>query len=60
VVALWSDPGAGLRQISLERGASAILLRAIVELKTVWTADGRRHERSTPSVSLAGIHQLRA
>jgi hypothetical protein len=60
VVALWSDPGAGLRQISLERGASAILLRASVQLKTVWTADGRRHERSTPSVSLAGIHQLRA
>jgi hypothetical protein len=59
VVAMWSDPAAGLRQISLERGASAILLRAGVELKTVWTADGRRHERSTPSVSLAGVHQLR-
>jgi predicted amidohydrolase len=59
VVAMWNDPTSGLRQIELARGASGILLRASAELKTVWTADGRRHERSTPSIALAEIHQLR-
>ncbi|HEX6138904.1 MAG TPA: hypothetical protein VF013_00385, partial [Candidatus Limnocylindria bacterium] len=59
VVAMWSDPTGGLRQIALDPGASAVLLRAAVELKTVWTADGRRHERSTPSITLSEIHQLK-
>ena len=40
-------------------GASGILLRATAQRKTVWTADGRRHERSTPSLALAEVRQLR-
>jgi hypothetical protein len=60
VVAMWNDPGAGLRQIELAPGASGVLLKARGELRTVWTADGRRHERSTPSITLAGVQQLRA
>jgi hypothetical protein len=60
VVAMWSDPGSKLRQIELSRGSSGILITASVEPKTVWTADGRRHDRNTPSVSLRAVHQLRA
>jgi hypothetical protein len=60
VVAMWSDPISRLRQIELSRGSSGILITASVEPKTVWTADGRRHDRNTPSVSLRAVHQLRA
>lgn len=59
VVAMWSDPMSGLTQIDLARGASGVLLRASAELKTVWTADGRRHERTTPSITLSEVRQLR-
>jgi hypothetical protein len=59
VVAMWNDPTSGLRGIDLARGASGILIRAASELQTVWTADGRRHEASTPSITLGDIHQLR-
>jgi hypothetical protein len=59
VVAMWNDPTSGLCQIELARGASGILITASVEPTTVWTADGRRHERSTPSLTLTGVHQLR-
>lgn len=59
VVALWSDPDSGTHQIELARGASGIVLTASVELETVWTADGRRHERNTPSLRLQAIEQIR-
>jgi hypothetical protein len=58
-VAMWSDPTAGLRQIELEPGASALLITTSVEAATVWTADGRRHSANTPSISLQGCQQLR-
>lgn len=60
IVAMWNDPSAGLHQIELSRGADGILISASAELQTVWTADGRRHERSTPSIRLAGVHQVRS
>lgn len=60
VVAMWNDPISGPHQIELGRGASGVLITASVEARTVWTADGRRHEQTTPSVSLSGIQQLRA
>jgi len=57
VVAMWSDPSCGHQHIELGRGASGVLLKASVEAKTVWTADGRRHE-TTPSLHLREIHLL--
>lgn len=57
-VAVWSEPGAGLRQIDLGPGATGIGLRLSVRAKTVWTADGRRHEDS-PSATLRDVVQLR-
>ena len=59
VVAMWKDPSSELRPIELAKGASGILLRTSTALRTVWTADGRRHESSTPSITLAGVQQLR-
>lgn len=59
-VALWNDPDTGIRQLDLARGASGLLIRTAVGSKTVWTADGRRHEGNTPSPVLVGVHQLRA
>ncbi|RPI20593.1 MAG: hypothetical protein EHM57_07760, partial [Actinobacteria bacterium] len=58
-VALWSEPGAGLRQLELGPGASGIAITVAVQSKTVWTADGRRHERNTPAVTLRNVQQLR-
>lgn len=59
VVALWSDPDSGMHQIELARGASGVVLTASAESKTVWTADGRRHERNTPALTLEAVHQIR-
>jgi hypothetical protein len=36
-----------------------IVISLAVSTRTVWTADGRRHERSTPAARLTGIEQLR-
>lgn len=59
VVALWSDPISGPRQIELGRGCHGVLITASVEPMTVWTADGRCHDRNTPSVTLYDVHQLK-
>lgn len=58
VVALWNDPSRGLREIELARGASAVLITASIGRKTVWTADGRSHEGTTPDLVLRGVQQL--
>ena len=60
VVALWNDATHGVRELSLARGASAILITASVGAKTVWTADGRCHLRNTPELVLTEVHQLAA
>lgn len=59
VVAMWNDPVSGLHEIELGKGASGILLTASAEPATVWTADGRRHERNTPTLTIERIRQLR-
>lgn len=58
-IALWRDPTTGLRQLDLERGASALLVTTSVSPKVVWTADGRCHRKYSPAVILSGVHQLR-
>jgi hypothetical protein len=58
VVALWNDPTRGLREIQLAKGAGGILITASIGRKTVWTADGRTHDRATPDLVLTGVRQL--
>lgn len=58
VVAMWNDPSSGLCEIEIARGAGGVLLTAAAEPKTVWTADGRRHDHNTPSLSLRDIQQI--
>ncbi|MDX1621741.1 MAG: hypothetical protein R3320_12165 [Nitriliruptorales bacterium] len=58
-VAMWSDPQTGVRQIDLERGASAVLITSTVEPTPAWTADGPRHETGVPASVLTSVTQLR-
>jgi hypothetical protein len=58
VIALWDDTVNGVDEIALAPGAQAVLLTTTVEPKTVWTADGRRHE-GVPNVVLSGVRQVR-
>jgi hypothetical protein len=58
VIALWKDADRGFREIDLEEGASAVLLRVGERRKTVWTADGRRHAERTPRLILEDVHQI--
>jgi hypothetical protein len=57
VVAHWSD-AAGVREIDLAPGASAVQIRTSVETETLWTADGRRH-LDVPGLRLSAVRQLR-
>jgi hypothetical protein len=59
-VAMWSEPGSPLYPIDLAPGATGILISVSVESQPVWTADGRRHDRHTPSIRLRSVEQLRA
>lgn len=58
VVALWNDTDHQLRELELQRGASALLVTASVSATTAWTADGRRHD-DLPGLDLTAVHQLR-
>ena len=58
-VALWSDRRGGRREITLNRGATAVLMTLRLDEHTVWTADGRRHEGSSPDLVLSEVHQIR-
>jgi hypothetical protein len=59
VVALWHDTATGRHELELARGAAGILITASIRAKTVWTADGRRHEGETPELALSRVRQLR-
>jgi hypothetical protein len=58
-VGVWSEPGTGLHQLDLAPGSVGMVISLTVSTKTVWTADGRRHERRTPTARLSGVEQLR-
>jgi hypothetical protein len=60
VIASWSDPTHGVRELALGRGASALLVTASVGASTGWTADGRRHTDSTADLTVKAVHQLHA
>lgn len=57
-VALWNDRTSGLREIDLDPGAQAVMITATERTTTLWTADGRRHER-VPDLVLTDVNQLR-
>lgn len=59
VVALWHDTATGRHELELARGAAGILVTASIRARTVWTADGRRHEADTPELTLSRVEQLR-
>ena len=60
VVALWNDGNGFEREIELEDGAIGILLSLSVHGKKEPTADGRVEQYATNTVTLGGIHQIRA
>jgi hypothetical protein len=60
VVASWSDPTHGARELALGRDANALLVTASVGTSTGWTADGRRHADNTADLTVSAVHQLRA
>lgn len=57
VVASWTDPATGVRELELGRRSRALLVTASVGDTTVWTADGRRHD-TTAELSLSAVEQL--
>jgi hypothetical protein len=59
VVAMWSDATTGRHELTLDPGARGVLVSATVSRKTVWTADGRRHDGNTPLIELTGVRQVR-
>jgi hypothetical protein len=60
VVSLWKDPVRGLREIPLDAGAHAVLIRIQVGRATRRSADGRRPVANTANVSAVGVRQIRA
>lgn len=60
VVAMWKDPSRGLREIPLEAGAQAVLLKAVLDGSARYAADGRRPVDDVTDLYIAGVHQLRA
>ena len=59
VVGHWHDRAGGPHEIELARGASGILITGTTLHRTVWTADGRRHEAGAPDLVLSSVDQLR-
>jgi hypothetical protein len=59
VIALWDDTVHGVNEIALAPGAQAVLLTTTLEPRTVWTADGRRHE-GVPTLVLSDVRQVRS
>lgn len=58
VVALWSSPESK-REIELEENAEAILLSLSIDERKEKSSDGREEMGGTPSLSLAGIRQIK-
>jgi len=59
VVAHWNSPADGLHEIELAPRAGGVLVSAVVDEETVWTADGRRHS-DVPQLKLDTVSQVRS
>jgi hypothetical protein len=60
VIALWKDPARGIREISLEPGAQAVLLTVCGARATRHSADGRWPVESGTHYFDVAVHQIRA
>lgn len=60
VIAMWKDPTRGVREIPLEPGAQAVLLKAVLDSSPRHAADGRLPTDDATDLYVAGVHQLRA
>ena len=60
VVALWKNPGKGIREISLEAGAQGILLSASTDRAMRRTADGRWPVDNGSELFDISVYQVRA
>src|SRR6516165_9180301 len=58
VIALWKDPTRGVREISLEPGAHAVLLTVAMDRATRFSADGRWPIDNSTSCSAVAVHQV--
>jgi hypothetical protein len=60
IIALWKDPGSGVREIPLEAGAHGVVLSVCMSRATRRSADGRRPVDNGTSCYEVAVHQLRA
>ena len=60
VVALWKNPGQGIREIPLEAGAQGILLSASTDRAIRRSADGRRPIANGSELFNISVYQVRA
>jgi hypothetical protein len=60
VVALWKNPGQGIREIPLEAGAQGILLSASTDRAMRRSADGRRPIANGSELFEISVYQVRA
>jgi hypothetical protein len=60
IIALWKDPGSGVRGIPLEAGAHGVVLSVCMSRATRRSADGRRPVDKGTSCYEVAVHQLRA
>jgi hypothetical protein len=60
VVALWKDPGRGIREIPLEADAQGVLISASTDRSVRRTTDGRRPVENGSEVFDMSVYQVRA
>jgi hypothetical protein len=60
VVALWKDPGRGIREIPLEAGAQGVLISTSTDRALRRTTDGRRPVENGSEVFDMSVYQVRA
>jgi hypothetical protein len=60
VIAMWKDPGRGIREISLEAGAQGVLLSASADRATRRSSDGRRPVQNGSEFFNMSVSQVRA
>ena len=60
VIALWKDPGRGIREIPLEHGAHGVLISASADRATRRSSDGRRPIENGSEFFDVSVTQIRA
>jgi hypothetical protein len=60
IIALWKDPDTGVREISLEPGAQAVVLTVCMDRASRRSADGRWPVDNCTSCTAVAVHQVRA